>query len=116
MSKVFKVDILEHCFTTEKGFPAAGGNSMKVTIPKLMSCLSGTGPDTCTADGIFDNDKACKPSFMKKVNRLKEVQPTLSKNGNWLAKLGPDGTIPKNTDFKIQFTNGNIADCFLTTN
>ena len=115
MKKVFNIDEEEYGFLAGDQNPMAGGNTISLTCPKVTACLSGTGPDTNNADGIFDNDKACKPSFSKKVNRAKAISCKLEKNGNWLAKLNAEGKITDGTRFTIHFLNGNVNDPYATT-
>ena len=113
--KIFEVDDSEYGYgggTTS----IPGQSSISLYIPKIMGNIGGTGPDNNAADGIFDNDSACKLSFAKKVNRAKSMSVTLEKNGLWLATLDGGGMIPKGTKFRVHFLNGNIDKPYASTN
>ena len=114
MQKIFDVEDEEYAFAAENFPPVGGGQTIPLVCPKVMGCLSGTGPDANPADSIFDNDPACKPSFAKKVNRAKSLAVTVEKNQTWLAKLS-GGIVPKGTRFTIHFLNKNIAKPYTTT-
>lgn len=115
MDKVFEVEDSEYGYSYEDQYPKAGTDEIKIVVPKIMGNLSGTGPDSNAADGIFDNDPACKPSFAKKVNREKFLNIVLERNGLWLAHLNGVAKIPKGNKFRIHFTNKNIHKPTATT-
>lgn len=96
--------------------PIPGKSSIGLYIPKIMGNITSTGPDNNAADGIFDNDTACKPSFSKKVNRTKGMSVTLEKNGLWMGTLNGGGQIPKGTRFRVHFLNGNLDKPYASTN
>lgn len=112
--KIFEVENSEYGYADEQ-LPVAGTDSIGLRIPKIMGNLSGTGPDNNAADGIFDNDPACKPSFAKKVMRAKVLNVPLEKNGLWLAHLNGGAKIPKDAKFRIHFINKNIHNPYATT-
>lgn len=112
--KVFEVEDSEFGYA-EKQLPVAGTDTIELFVPKIMGNLSGTGPDSNSADGIFDNDPACKPSFAKKVNRVKVINVPLEKNGLWLAHLTSEARIPKGAKFRVHFINKNIHNPYATT-
>lgn len=114
LDKVFTVSDEEYGYASAQ-LPVAGSDSIGLSCPKITGNLSGIGPDSNSADGIFDNDKACKPTYAKTVSRANGISVTLEKNGLWMAKLNTAGMIPKGTRFTIHFLNGNIDKPYATT-
>lgn len=114
LDKVFEVEDSEYAYAGEQ-LPQAGTDSISLTIPKVTGNLTGTGPDSNAADGIFDNDSSCKPSFAKKVNRAKALSVPLEKNGLWLGHLNGSAMIPKGAQFRVHFINRNIHKPRATT-
>ena len=115
MEKVFQVEDEEYGYSAVDQYPTAGGNAISLVCPKITGCLTGKGVDTNNADGIFDNDPACKPTFAKKVNRAGAISVPMSKNGLWLGSLTSNGKVAAGTPFSIHFINGNIAKPFATS-
>lgn len=114
IDKIFEVEDSEYGYADEQ-YPVAGTDTVSLSVPKIMGNLSGIGPDSNAADGIFDNDPACKPSFAKKVNRAKYINVPLERNGLWLAHLTGEAKIPKGAEFRVHFLNKNIHNPHATT-
>ena len=112
MEKIFSVDDEEYGFSFED--QTFNGATLKMVIPKTTGSLSGTKIDSNSADGIFDNDKECKPSFDKKVNRGEYVTVPIDTTGNWIARLSGGNTILKGEKFSIHFLNSDIQKQFVT--
>ena len=114
VDKIFEVEDSEFGYADEQ-LPVAGTDTISLSVPKIMGNLSGIGPDSNSADGIFDNDPACKPSFAKKVMRVKSINVPMEKNGLWLAHLNGSSNIPKGAKFRVHFINKNIHNPHATT-
>lgn len=78
--------------------------SYGMNIPKLTGCLDAFGfdMDINNADNIIKNDTECKPTYQKKVNRLRNLDVP----GVFQYQGG--GKIPGR--YIIGFTNGNIQN------
>ncbi len=110
--KIFIVDDEEYGFSYETQLFNA--ETLKMVIPKTTGSLSGTKLDSISADRIFDNDKACKPTYSKKVNRGDYVTVHIDRSGNWITRLIADRKIPKGAKFSVHFVNGDLQRQFVT--
>lgn len=119
-AKIFGVEGNEYGYSFIDQLPMPGTDTIKLVIPKIMGSLSGIGPDNNNADGMFDNDTACKPAYAKKVSRSEFLVVPLEKNGLWMAHLLFSNilgkpAILKGTKFRIHFINENIHQPTATT-
>ena len=106
LERIFYIENDEYGYTGGVK-PVARSSSLSLSIPKITGAISGTGTDSNNADGIFDNDPACKPSYSKKVNRKNTVTVPVERGSSWLTTINSGGNIPKGTQFTVRFLNGN---------
>ena len=114
-NKVFEVSDFEYGYTVNNT-QNPGGLKIELFIPKIMGDITSTGPDSNSADGIFDNDSSCKPSFLKKVNRKKSMVVSIEKNVMWMSSISSSGNVPVGTKFKVSFFNKNIDKPYASIN
>lgn len=116
ISKVFEVNSIEYGFLTKDILPVSTGESIPVTIPKLMGKLEPKGTESLVCSGIFANDKECRPVYEKTVKKLDELLVPVKSNCNMEHLVSTkDNKIPKDTRYLIEFTNKNIGLPRVTT-
>lgn len=113
--KVFDVNDSEYGYTVSTFRPVASGSKINLYVPKIMGAITDTGIGTIAINGLFANDKSCKPTFATKVLRSKSFAVTLKDNCNWLDKVNGSGVVPSGTMFTVEFLNGSIAEPYATT-
>lgn len=118
--KVFDVNDSEYAYITSRVRPVAGKKTLNFYVPKIMGAIVGVEPGkTCkeniVINKLFDNDQKCMPTYAKQVTRAKSFAATVKENCNWMDKLDKSGYIPKDTQFIVEFLNGNISTPVITT-
>lgn len=114
-SKIFDVDNCEYGYTVEDCEPVPYGGYIKLFIPKLMGAIDFTGVDYTKPNQIFKNDSECRPDVEKRVRIERYMDVQVRSNDGWENKINDNGIIPKNTEFIVEFINGNIQRPFTTT-
>lgn len=112
---VFSVDNYEYGYTVEDCMPVKYGEYLKLYVPKLMGAITFTGKDFIKANQLIVNSKECWPDISKKIQLEKYMNVQVRCNDGWENKVNENGIIPKNTEFIVEFINGNIQRPFTTT-
>lgn len=113
--RIFNVESCEYGYTVEDCYPVEYGGYIKLYIPKLMGVLSFSGLDYLKYNQIFKNNSNCKPLVDKNVRLTDYLNVPVRSSGGWESKINDNGIIPKNTEFIVEFINGNIQRPFTTT-
>lgn len=116
MDNPFKMTDRFQAITLVETKPISQGKYLEIHIPHLMGLIKNTGKETINHTGLFCNDKACEVKVQHKVIIKKNTIPAkLKPNCDWLGKLNSKGNIPKNSDFVVEFTLGDIIYPTITT-
>lgn len=113
--RVFSVDNYEYGYTVEDCKPVKYGGYLKLYVPKLMGTINFTGVDFVKGNQLIVNSRECRPDIDKKIRLDKYMNVQVRCNDGWENKVNEDGIIPKNTEFIVEFINGNIQRPFTTT-
>ena len=114
-NRVFPVDNCEYGYTVEDCLPVKYGEYIKLYVPKLMGAITFTGTDFVKSHQLIVNSRDCKPDIDSRIRLEKYMNVQVRSNDGWENKVNSDGIIPKNTEFIVEFINGNIQRPFTTT-
>lgn len=113
--RIFPMENKEYGYTVEDCEPVPYGGYLNLYIPKLMGAIQNTGLDYIKYNQILANSSECKPDIDKTIRVERYMKVQVRSNGGWENKVNDDGIIPKNTEFIVEFINGNIKRPFTTT-
>lgn len=96
-------------------YPPKSGGMISVYVPRLMGAIKSTGKESIKINNLFANAPECKPAFNTSVTIVKTMPARVRENCNWLDKLAGNGKVKANSQFTIEFLNGNITEANITT-
>lgn len=114
-NRIFPVDNCEYGYTVEDCLPVKYGECIKLYVPKLMGAITFTGTDFVKSNQLIVNSRDCKPDIDSRIRLEKYMNVQVRSNDGWENKVDNNGIIPKNTEFIVEFINGNIQRPFTTT-
>lgn len=113
--KIFKINDTEYGYNVYSFMPGPSGLKIEVYVPKLMGAITDEGERYIDNDKLFINADECMPLYDRKIKLTKSFHATLKNNCMWLDKINSAGVCVKNTQFVIEFLNGNITQPYVTT-
>lgn len=111
------LDDFYYAYNIEDIHDFKGGKKVKLYIPILMPDIDTSTRKSTTkqvyCEGILLNDLSCKPSINKKISFDYYIEGIVSFNSDFKHIINKNNVVPKGTQFKCFFTEGDINRCFI---